>query len=181
MSTLRCWETKSGEERFAVPWVFWKRFALLPDGQTILLEKNEPGRHRLEWRALSTGQILRIVELGGDVENQPLALTLSPDSTQVAVQKRPTEQSRQSTDKIETSIFDVKSGEHQGTIPVPEVRWSPDGQILAAPLESEMPYGTLGFWDIPPRKSPIWFVIGAALLLLPVILITRRLQALRAV
>src|SRR6185369_5658905 len=52
--TLRCWEIKTGYERYSVPWVSMRRFAFHPDGSTLLIERDDP-RHHLERCEIATG------------------------------------------------------------------------------------------------------------------------------
>jgi len=49
------------------------------------------------------------------------------------------------------------------------VFFSPDGQLYAERID-----GGIRIWDVPPRKSLTWFVVGAILVALPPFLIARR-------
>jgi WD40 repeat protein len=50
--------------------------------------------------------------------------------------------------------------------------WINDGQFLA--LLADNSRNEWHIWDIPPRKSPLWFAAGAAVLGLPISLLARR-------
>jgi WD40 repeat protein len=49
--------------------------------------------------------------------------------------------------------------------------WSPNGQSIATMMDSRAK--TIALWDIPPRKSLVWFVAIATLLALPLALVKR--------
>jgi WD40 repeat protein len=186
---LRCWEIKSGQERYSVPWTYHKHFALLPDGETLLLGRNESNDNRLEWRELTSGRVLRTEKLR-DVILRPsfwdrgmsrdgLRLVISQSAVipgkfeDWADRHRITWPFERAWDKIESSAYDVKSGEWLGTIPASEPRWSPDGSTLATPMNKKPPYSAIGIWHIPPQKPLAWFSLGAVLIGLPVALLAR--------
>jgi hypothetical protein len=99
-------------------------------------------------------------------------------------------------------FFDAESGSLVGTIPAQwsraypvgaslpvwvlsaQTHWSPDSSRLATceyPYRTDEPTPTelenwfqWEIWDIPPRKSLLWFAAGAALLALPIAFVARR-------
>jgi WD40 repeat protein len=187
--TLRCWEIKSGYERYSIPWVHLRRFAFHPNVSTLLIERDDP-RHRLEWCEISTGMISRRVEVGGGNTGSSMwRLQLAPDGKRIVVDRSSSEPGlfEQLADRLrvnwpfasptrpsECCLYDVESGESLGVVPAEQACWSPDGQTLATPMNSERPFSAIGLWDIPPRKSLTWLAAGAAILALPIALIARR-------
>ncbi|MFO0810242.1 MAG: WD40 repeat domain-containing protein [Gemmataceae bacterium] len=78
------------------------------------------------------------------------------------------------------NLVDLSTGRVDASIPGAWAQhngWSPDGTVLATTVENN---GTIGLWDIPPRKPLAWIVGGSALLGLALAgLAQRRVRKLR--
>jgi hypothetical protein len=97
------------------------------------------------------------------------------------------------TQECRGAIFDAQTGSKLGEIPFmcgwrddprryspfETLDWSPDDKTLLTLRPGTL--STWEIWDIPPRKSLMWFAAGAALLALPIALLAwRRTRKLRA-
>jgi hypothetical protein len=67
-------------------------------------------------------------------------------------------------------LVDAATGRRVFSFPGGDSAYSADGQSLAV-LDSA---DVLTVWDIPPRKPLMWFVVAAALLILPLVWLARR-------
>jgi len=187
--SLRCWEIRTGVRLFSIPWDHRDHFEFTRDGKTLLIARNDPGDHRLEWRETSTGEIIRSVPVGGELTQTKRALTMSPDGNRIAVERMSSQPGifeqwadrfgvtwsfLRSADRADTCIFDVHTCELQHRIPAQEPRWSPDNHTLATAFGPGPPFDAIGLWNIPPRKPQTWLAAGAALLALPSAWLARR-------
>jgi WD40 repeat protein len=184
---LHCWEISTTKERYSIPEVGYRSFAFASGGE-LLVEWQELGKHRVEWFASSSGESLRTVHLDDDSTFSRIRLTRSPDGTRFIVVQAPSQMGlierlarrigltafQNPTVRARSLILDAHTGNCLGVIPSDQACWSPDGQTLATPMNTDRPIREIGIWDIRPRKPLSWFAAGATLLALSIAFVAHR-------
>jgi hypothetical protein len=198
-----CWNVVANKKCFGRGTPRHGEIGRLVGRNSLIVESaNDEPEKTLQWVNLDTGQMKKAVPIdrwapwGVSPTSETVVLWVKAE--QASAVKRMVERVGirwpfSTNERIGPTFFDAHSGNYLGSIPPqwqaayvpdhfkwwsPPMRWSPDGQFMAIGdhRDPTNPEGGREWqlWDVPPRKSLIWFALAAAILALPIAWLARR-------